>query len=222
MKRIVCHKMLMMSLMVLITVLGLGKISLAWITPAPQAVAQVQPVVKQAEVPKNQAKEAQNTSWLNQDMIPSVTAAETTPLKEEKPMMEPAQGKYDALVLREKHKALQDKERALEAREAVVQEAEKRAQAKIDELLKLEARIQSILAEEESIKDKKIKRLTAVYEGMKADRAAPVIAQMDLDIVVRIFSRMSEKQVGKILSYLKPKQAVVISQALTRRIASVK
>ena len=80
----------------------------------------------------------------------------------------------------------------------------------------------SMLAEEQSIKDKKIKRLTAVYEGMKAERAAPVIAQMDLSIVVKIFSRMSEKQVGKILSFLQPKQAVVISQALTERIASVK
>jgi len=48
-----------------------------------------------------------------------------------------------------------------------------------------------------------------------------VIAQMDLTIVVKMFLRMNEKQVGKILSFLPPKQAVVISQALTQRIALV-
>ncbi|MCF6208692.1 MAG: signal recognition particle receptor subunit alpha, partial [Ghiorsea sp.] len=170
------------------------------------------------------AKKTDVESWatqlINEDMIPSVEAAEQMTLKEEHNA--PQQDSSNLLALREQKKALSEREKALEEREAVVQEAEQRAQGKIAELLQLEARIQTILAEEQSIKDKKIKRLTAVYEGMKAERAAPVIAQMDLSIVVKIFSRMSEKQVGKILSFLQPKQAVVISQALTERIASVK
>ena len=73
-----------------------------------------------------------------------------------------------------------------------------------------------------NIKNKKIKRLTAVYEGMKPDRAAPVISKMDLATVVRVFLLMDEKKVGKILSFLPPDKAVQISQALTRQISSVK
>lgn len=223
------NKMVMMSLMVMITVLGFGKISLPFLQPQ-QVVTAVSTSLEVQETTKTKADmatitkkvdvESWATQFINQDMIPSVEAAEQMMLKEERSV--PQRDSSSLLDLREQKKALSEREKALEERETIIQEAEQRAQGKITELLQLEARIQSMLAEEQSIKDKKIKRLTAVYEGMKAERAAPVIAQMDLSIVVKIFSRMSEKQVGKILSFLQPKQAVVISQALTERIASVK
>jgi len=224
------NKIVMMSLMVMITVLGLGKISLPFLQQQQVLTVVSKPLdiekkneekIDAAPLAKKTDVESWATQLINQDMIPSVEAAEQMTLKEERNTPQ-QQDSSNLLALREKKKALSEREKALEEREAVVQEAEQRAQGKIKELLELEARIQSMLAEEQSIKDKKIKRLTAVYEGMKADRAAPVIAQMDLSIVVKIFSRMSEKQVGKILSFLNPKQAVVISQALTERIASVK
>ena len=229
MGRLNMNKIVMMSLMVVVTVLGLGKISLSFLQQEQALIATTTPIEmeksNEAEIDKASiAKKADVESWatgfINQDMIPSVEAAEQMTLKEERNL--PQQDSSNLLALREQKKDLSEREKALAEREAIIQEAEQRAQDKIKELLQLEARIQTMLAEEQSIKDKKIKRLTAVYEGMKADRAAPVIAQMDLEIVVKIFSRMSEKQVGKILSFLNPKQAVVISQALTERIASVK
>jgi len=57
---------------------------------------------------------------------------------------------------------------------------------------------------------------------MKPDKAAPVIARMELTTVVKIFSLMDEKKVGKILSFLPAEKAVQISQALTRQISTVK
>jgi len=229
MGRLNMNKIVMMSLMVMVTVLGLGKISLSFLqqkqvitaTSAPMKIEKTHEVeIEKAAIVKTADVESWATQFINQDMIPSVEAAEQISLKEERNI--PQQDTSNLLALREQKKDLSEREKALAEREAIIQEAEQRAQSKIKELLQLEARIQTMLAEEQSIKDKKIKRLTAVYEGMKADRAAPVIAQMDLGIVVKIFSRMSEKQVGKILSFLNPKQAVVISQALTERIASVK
>ena len=228
MGRLNMNKIVMMSLMVMITVLGLGKISLPFLQQEQVLTSVYAPLETKKTTEKidiaTSTKETDVESWatqlINQDMIPSVEAAEQMTLKEERNA--PQQDTSNLLALREQKKALGEREKALAEREAMIQEAEQRAQGKITELLQLEARIQTMLAEEQSIKDKKIKRLTAVYEGMKADRAAPVIAQMDLSIVVKIFSRMSEKQVGKILSFLNPKQAVVISQALTERIASVK
>jgi len=49
-----------------------------------------------------------------------------------------------------------------------------------------------------------------------------VISQMDLITVVKMFSKMDEKKVGKILSFLRPKQAMMISQALTKGISTLK
>ncbi len=125
------------------------------------------------------------------------------------------------LNLREIKNQLDKRGKELDKRERATVEMEKKAAEQIVNLEELEARIQDMLAQEKSIKNKKIKRLTAVYEGMKADKAAPVIARMDLLIVVKMFSRMDEKKVGKILSFLQPELAVKISQALTQKIATL-
>jgi len=124
--------------------------------------------------------------------------------------------------LRQLKESLEQRSKTLDQREQSLQQAEDQLKRRITELEQLEASIQQRLADESKVKSKKIKRLTAVYEGMKPERSAPVIARMELLTVVKIFLLMDEKKVGKILSFLPPEKAVVISQALTRRISSVK
>lgn len=215
------QKILMIGLMFLITALGLSKVALPFFFETNQehlVVVQQELLMTQTETPAQ--KDTWQVVWLAHELIPSAEAAESIPLAEEGRGRN--LGAAKVIELREKQKELNAREKALDERESEIQQAEKRAHEKIAALEQLESRIQAILTEEKSIKDKKIKRLTAVYEGMKADKAAPVIAQMELGIVIKIFSRMNEKQVGKILSFLPPKKAVVISQALTKRIASVR
>ncbi|RMH51036.1 MAG: hypothetical protein D6682_05585 [Zetaproteobacteria bacterium] len=124
--------------------------------------------------------------------------------------------------LRALQKKLDARKKALDERERKLSEMETRVLVRIDELKQMEAALRDMLKQEESIKSKKIKRLTAVYSAMKPERAAPVVAKMDLETVVKIFLRMDEKKVGKILSFLPPEKAVTISEALTRRIASLR
>jgi len=124
--------------------------------------------------------------------------------------------------LRQYRDQLDERAARLDKQAAALKAAEEQLQQRITELEQLEASIQQRLADESKIKNKKIKRLTAVYEGMKPDKAAPVIAQMELATVVKIFLLMDEKKVGKILSFLPPEKAVRISQALTRQISTVK
>jgi len=124
--------------------------------------------------------------------------------------------------LRQLKDGLDQRAKTLDQRETSLQQAEAQLKRRITELEQLEASIQQRLRDESKVKSKKIKRLTAVYEGMKPDRSAPVIARMELATVVKIFLLMDEKKVGKILSFLPPEKAVVISQALTQRISAVK
>lgn len=124
--------------------------------------------------------------------------------------------------LRAYKEQLDARTRKLDQREQSIQEAEEQVKQRISELEQLEASIQQRLNDESKVKSKKIKRLAAVYEGMKPERSAPVIAQMELVTVVKIFLLMDEKKVGKILSFLPPARAVVISQALTSQISTVK
>lgn len=125
-------------------------------------------------------------------------------------------------TLRQLKDGLDQRSKTLDQREQTVRQAEDQLKQRITELEQLEASIQQRLLDESKVKSKKIKRLTAVYEGMKPNRSAPVIARMELATVVKIFLLMDEKKVGKILSFLPPEKAVIISQALTKRISSIK
>jgi len=117
---------------------------------------------------------------------------------------------------------LEKREKKLDIRAKKLAEIETKALVRIDEMKKMAASLREMLKQEDSIKTKKIKRLTAVYAGMKPERAAPVIAKMDLETVVKVFLRMKEKKVGKILSFLPTDKAVTISEALTQRIITLK
>ena len=107
--------------------------------------------------------------------------------------------------------------KALDERQSSIEKAEEGMAARIKELESLVARMQDQLQQEQSFKSKKIKKLAAVYSSMKPEKAAPVVTRMELGTVVKMFARMDDKKVGKILSFLSPEKAVSITQALTRQ-----
>lgn len=148
--------------------------------------------------------------------IPSAEAAASMPIAEES-----ATSQQDMKALQQARAQIALKEKQLNAHLDALNKADERVKKRVAELEALESSIQDFLEQEKGIKNKKIKRLTAVYEGMKADKAAAVISQMELITVVKMFSKMDEKKVGKILSFLRPKQAMMISQALTQGIATL-
>jgi flagellar motility protein MotE (MotC chaperone) len=116
---------------------------------------------------------------------------------------------------------LDQRAKDLDAREKAAEAAEATAAARIVQLQKLEASIQSALQQEQKLKSKKIKKLAAVYDTMKPAKAAPMIELMDMPTTVKLLSRMDQKRVGKILSFMPPEKAMQISEALTERIASL-
>jgi len=209
-------------LLALLTVFIVGRIGLSFMQHGEaQLVLQQEDVnIASEAIEKNLKTPSDETLALGGDLwLPSAEAAASMPIDEEKQSQ--SQENLNANSLQAARAKMDRREKQLEERQTIAKEAESLASKRIEELTALEARIQDLLDQEKSINDKKIKRLTTVYEGMKADKAAPVIARMDMDIIVKMFSRMNEKQVGKILSFLPPKQAVVISEALTKRIGSL-
>jgi len=123
--------------------------------------------------------------------------------------------------LRGVKKKLDARAKALDDRQQSIEKAEASIARRVGELEGLLAKIKDRLQQEKGIKSKKIKRLTAVYASMKPQKSAQVLSRMQLPIVVKMFSRMDEKKVGKILSFLPPKKAVRITQALTRPISDL-
>ncbi len=226
-----------LALMLLLTLVALGRMAASLLPDASTASASTAPGVldaaaapaARAATPKaNPTRHADNAARPKPTTMPAaapatpslVTRAHASPWTPSDAMACETERKA-LLGLRELKQQLEERRQQLDAREQAIAEMEQKAAGRIKELEDMEARLQDMLAQEKSINDKKIKRLTAVYEGMKPAKAAPVIARMELPIVVRIFSRMDEKKVGKILSFLPPEQAVKISQSLTQPLASL-
>ncbi|MFQ6112408.1 MAG: MotE family protein [Nitrospinota bacterium] len=120
-------------------------------------------------------------------------------------------------------KALEEKRKALESRAREVEREEERLNAlrrdislRLKELRELEERLEKLLAQGKEAQNRQLTHLVKAYEAMRPEEAAPLINKLDERLVVRIFSRMQNKKVGKILVYVDPPKAARISQALAR------
>jgi flagellar motility protein MotE (MotC chaperone) len=85
------------------------------------------------------------------------------------------------------------------------------------ELSKLQDNIKEIVAKKSAAHERKIKHLIKVYTSMAPKKAAGLIEKLDIDIIVEVFSNMKGDSVGKILSYVKPEKAAVISERLIKK-----
>lgn len=86
-------------------------------------------------------------------------------------------------------------------------------QREVDELLtRVEAKVQ--VMEEE--RDKMLGQLARVYDTMKADAAAGILAGIDVDTSTEILRRMKERNAAQVMASLEPKAAARISQRMLR------
>jgi len=224
-------KRVLPALLVVLSVFVVGKLALHWVGYQQQMQASNQAedvqalpqddtlsveasdVLPESSMPTKNHQVAWGALW-----IPTAEAAVSMAIAEE---AQAALSNEDLQALQEARAKIARKEKLLNQHMDELKQADDKIKQRIAKLEALESNIQDLLDQEKSIKSKKIKRLTTIYEGMKADKAAVVISQMELITVVKMFSRMNEKQVGKILSFLRPKQAMMISQALTKGIGSL-
>ena len=108
------------------------------------------------------------------------------------------------------------KQEELNRREASLNQLDKDLDAKLAKLHDLEAKLSSMLKDAQDLKDKKMAHLVNVYSNMKAKQAAQVLETLDQDIAVKILAGMQGRQAGEVLTYVTPKKAAKLSEALTK------
>lgn len=108
------------------------------------------------------------------------------------------------------------KQEELTNREAALAQLEKDLDAKLVKLHELEARLSRMLEQADALKDQKMKHLVNVYSNMKSKQAAQVLETLDEDIAVKILAGMQGRQAGEVLTFVNPKKAAKLSEALTK------
>ncbi|MFO7653899.1 MAG: hypothetical protein R6X25_08775 [Candidatus Krumholzibacteriia bacterium] len=130
-----------------------------------------------------------------------------------------AAGRLFEDIARERDRLQREREQVVRLQQsaAVQQEALERTRNSLGAVVaRLESRQQQYAAERELSAQK----LAKMYESMKPDSAAPILAALDLEIIIDVVSRMKERPAARILSYMDAGLAAQISTRMSRQGAS--
>ena len=119
--------------------------------------------------------------------------------------------------LSKRREEIETKERALHTREALLQATEKELDRKYQELSLLRGEIEKLLETQSEEEQARIKSLVKIYEGMKPKDAARIFDTLDLDILVSVMSKMSERKLSPILANMNPERARTITIMLAEQ-----
>jgi flagellar motility protein MotE (MotC chaperone) len=120
-------------------------------------------------------------------------------------------------------KALEQKQRDIANRERRLQDTEQRLQAlkqeivtKIDVLIGLEERLNSLIETAKATENKKYKDLARVYDATPADKVSAMLEKMDTQTAAHITMNMKKDKAGAVLGHLNPQRAIEITKEITR------
>lgn len=118
---------------------------------------------------------------------------------------------------------LDDRARALSTREAILEAAERELDQKIREMTAVRNEIQSLMKQQSDEEQERVNTLVRIYEGMKAKDAARIFNTLDMDVLIAVMSRMSERKSAPILAEMAPERArsVTILLAQQKQLPSI-
>lgn len=114
--------------------------------------------------------------------------------------------------------ALEEARLARERQE--LQKLQAEVMARIEDLKKVQVVLEELVKTEQDQREGRVQQLVKVLSNMKADAAGAVVAKLDDQMAVEVFSKMAPRTSGKVMSALKPEHAARISELLTRHQAS--
>ncbi len=116
--------------------------------------------------------------------------------------------------LHERQVALEDREQRVTEREAELQQLQQHLEEKFTTLSMLRKEIGALVKERDAFEERRFGHLVKVYEGMKPAEAAPLVERLKQETAVKLFYRMKEKKVSRILGFIKPEIAARLSERL--------
>jgi len=123
--------------------------------------------------------------------------------------------------LRRREEALAMNQRAQDAREQALLDAETRISQQIAALDAAEQALMATMALADRAAETDLQRLTAVFEAMRPEQAAQVVAEMAPEFAAGLIGQLRPEIAAAIFSGLEPRQAYALSAILAGRNAQV-
>jgi len=133
---------------------------------------------------------------------PAETAAQAPP-----DMPKPSLSAGERAVLEslaQRRQELETRAREMEVRESLLKAAEKRIEARLQELKELEARLTGVTSKKDEAEIAKFKSLVSMYENMKAKDAAKVFDRLNMRVLIELVNAMNPRRMSDILGQMTP------------------
>ncbi|PZP53523.1 MAG: flagellar protein FlbB [Micavibrio aeruginosavorus] len=112
---------------------------------------------------------------------------------------------YDDFM--ERRQMIEQKEKQLDQREALMKAGTEEVNKKVEELTAIRNEIQSLLKKQNAEEEANTAKLVKIYEGMKPKDAAKIFNQLDMDVLLSVVTKMSERKVSPIVALMDPQKA---------------
>lgn len=122
---------------------------------------------------------------------------------------------FDSLSKR--RQGLDSREKDIQTREALLKAAEQELDRKVQELTKLKSEMERLLVQQSEEEEQSINRLVTIYEGMKPKDAARIFDTLDIDVLVAVMGRMSERKLSPILASMNAERARTVTIMLAEQ-----
>lgn len=111
---------------------------------------------------------------------------------------------------------LDKRESELKTREALLKVTEQELERKTQELKQLRAELENLLDKQTDEEKARIASLVKIYEGMKPKEAARIFDTLDLDVLMSVTSKMSERKLAPVLAAMNPERAKTVTIMLAQ------
>jgi flagellar motility protein MotE (MotC chaperone) len=116
-----------------------------------------------------------------------------------------------------RREALDAREREIELRQNLLAATEKRIDAKLAELKKVQGAVTGLIKKHDEEEEAKLKQLVKMYEIMKPKEAASIFEKLDMPVLLDVVERMREQKSGPIIAKMDPGKAEKLTAALAER-----
>ena len=119
--------------------------------------------------------------------------------------------------LSKRREEIDEQERAIKQRGALLAAAEERIEQKMQELRALQGTIQEMLLQHDEQEEAQMRSLVKIYENMKPKDAARIFEQLDMVVLLEVIDRMKERKAAPILAKMNPAKAKAVTLELAQR-----
>jgi flagellar motility protein MotE (MotC chaperone) len=102
---------------------------------------------------------------------------------------------------------LETREKRLSQREALLNAAEQEVDRKINELGALRDELTTLLDQQDKVQESRLNRMVKIYETMKPKDAAVIFNTLDMDVLLAVIGRMSERKSAPIFANMNPERS---------------